>query len=248
MDKVFHERPRSSSAFKCEPKGYFKELDKAWKTQEFELPCFESNSPVRRYGWDHKESNNLISPIKRFLSSKVGEKWDGVWSEICTSLTFADVKRTVRQYVEGMVCLQTMMIDEVPHNSDGRCIYNKFYVHPTTGLLCESKTKKYSHNRRYIANYVAGKDAWHQFHLIDDFWYEITLERFPDDCVHLGWHNDYKDVLMHNRIGVSLADCVRRYGCYGYAVSKLQVNKRDIKKFKLWETELGIFHLQNKTA
>jgi hypothetical protein len=250
MHKVIVERPRTGGdgGKSDEPKGYKKKLERAMYN-DGDLPVFESSARRRRYGWEAKEFSERLGPLRKYLHSKLGESWDEVWSEICANLRCdSTVQSHVRDHVGWDVEKQVHFVNGEPHNLMGK-IYARFYVHPETGVLCENKRKKYNWNHQYPKKFVPGRTANHQYHIIDGVWYEVELAPFPKRVkTDYGWsHDTVHDVLLSrkkhfNNIwgGASRSDCQRQYGKEMYAVKKLQLNKKEIKKLKLWETDVGI--------
>lgn len=259
MAKILVERPRvgGNGGNSNEPKGYKKKLERALRNDGESLDSFESTSRHRKYGWDAKEFNENLAPLHRFLHTKIGCHWNEVWSEICENLRVDSVVQShVRDHVGFDVELNVVMINGEPYQAtrDGK-IYSRFYVNPDTGILCENTQRKYHYrNRKQLPQFVPGKDEWHQYRLIDNIWYEIKLaplpetKMFPDRYDRLNydcrWMNTVKDVLLTRSrfygFGASHTDCRRTYGNNVYAVNKRQLNSREIKKLKLWETEVGI--------
>lgn len=91
-----------------------------------------------------KYLSDHLDPLRRFLRSKVGQSWNGVYSELCQRLdnnTMAGqhVLSHVWDYIERHVEL----IDGIPYSKPywvsrrrlDRHYRDKFYVHPETGIL-----------------------------------------------------------------------------------------------------------------
>ena len=249
MDKVIVERPRTGGDHgkSDEPKGYKKKLNHAMTHAIRDENAdgtwnFESSSRKRKYGWDAKELNEHLSPLRRFLQSKVGEPWKDVYSEICENLRINNaVQSHVRDHVDSDVERNVVMVDGKPmHATKEYGIYSPFYVNPDTGILCKTNRKKFKW-KGHPKNYIETVDEFVQYHVIDGIWYAIQLAPFPEGLLVL-------DVMANARPPHGLAsvwtasrtECRNRYGKYVYGVSKRQLNGKDIKKYKLWETEVGI--------
>src|SRR6185437_5780755 len=86
MKHVIIDRPRTGGdgGKSIPPKGSKKRLQ---KTPLEDQPKYESNARRRVYGYDCKQLNEHLSPLRRWLHSQVGRNWDEVWSEICEGLS-----------------------------------------------------------------------------------------------------------------------------------------------------------------
>jgi hypothetical protein len=244
MSKVIVERPRTGGyGGKSKPlKGYKKRLDRQFKTDNCEeVLVFESNAPGRCYGWDCKQLSERLGPLRKFLQSRVGCLWNDVFSEICENIRITSaVQSHVRDHVDWEVEKNVTMIDGIPYDEKGFKVYERFYVHPDTGVLCANMDRRRYRNKPYIKPYVEGKDANHQYHCIKNVWYEVELVPFPKTVkTTYGWSNDFVKDALHKGSSHRY-DCQRRYGSEVYAISKRQLNGKEIKKLNLWETPQGI--------
>lgn len=59
-------------------------------------PSYLSSSRKRQYGYDSKNLNENLRPLKRFLKKSVGKKWDDVYSEIKSNV---DHRKTIGFHV-----------------------------------------------------------------------------------------------------------------------------------------------------
>jgi hypothetical protein len=89
MSKVIVERPRPGSGRRDLKHGRFKNLDFD------DMPSHEGMRASRRR-LDTRNFNENLSPLRRFLQSRVGRRWDDVYSEICQNL---DRSSTVQDHV-----------------------------------------------------------------------------------------------------------------------------------------------------
>src|SRR5690348_426069 len=110
MFKVIVERERFNSGMKKASKskivrGYYKGLMPSSKNVEDREDLEENGSMSylpskitgkKPWGYNAKELNENLNPLKRFITSKVGQKWDDVWSEICE---FINSDSTVQKHV-----------------------------------------------------------------------------------------------------------------------------------------------------
>ena len=120
----------------------------------------------RGRGRDHKDLNENLSALYRYLDKQVGRPWDKVYSEIVAvapnvNQTFAHIYTHVWQVVERHV----VMIDRKPHyhtagwrgrglvplQSYGR---PQYYVCPHSGLLKRAPVERARRHRREIDPYT----------------------------------------------------------------------------------------------
>lgn len=193
MARVIVERPRrgSRSATTKDPKGWKKrrlgrdcELD--------DLPTKESMSPRRKYGWDCKELNENLNPLKRFLERSVGRPWDKVFSEISEHIDMnSTVKRHIWQHVFDFVEQHTFMEDgkvwthgrwnkERAPIEDG---FVELYIHPVDRLLKKVKRPKgwvprWKRRHEKPVERVEGPNNT-QFHKVNGIWYIVHLRPIP---------------------------------------------------------------------
>lgn len=253
MSKVIVERPRigGDGGKSDEPKGYKKKLQKALNDESGDQTwSHESNAPRRKHGWGAKELSERLGPLRKFLRSKVGQHWDAVWSEICDNLRAENaVQSHVRDHVNWDVARDVIMVDGKPVNKNKEYgIYSPFYVNPETGILCETPKNKRRHKQNFSKRFVtSNNDDMIQYHIVDNVWYEIKLAPFPP-YVEDRWKRDVvNDILIRGSFGATRSDCARFYGRSNvYGVSKRQLNGKEIKKLKLWETDVGINALKEK--
>lgn len=141
MHKVLTERPRVGGSRGCEKYGRTRERG---TRGDFELlPSSEGMRPRRRGVW-RKEFSDLVSPLHRFLLSRVGRPWDDVFSEVCS---MHGLGSTVHWHLRRHVAFEVET--EVEVREDGQ-VYrtvspyqlgsifirgNLLYVCPRTGLL-----------------------------------------------------------------------------------------------------------------
>lgn len=248
MAKVIVERPRTGGdGGKSIPlKGTKKNLQ---RTDWEEMPAFQSNAPGRLYGYDRKQLNENLSPLHRFLRKNVGRPWNDVYSEICENIRVDNaVQSHVRDHVDMDVMTNVVMINGVPYDpTRSYPTWREFYVHPETGILCYYEHKRHRYNRKQ-QNYVDGKSENHQYHVVEGIWYEVELKDFPPRGKDPYWWYSEKCFDVVKKIRLDRSDCKRIYGREVYAVKKRQLNSKEIKKLKLWESEVGIRESKKKAA
>lgn len=106
--------------------------------------------PVSR-GRGGKYLNENLAPLRRFLQSRLGRRWDDVRGEICAVLNAnSAVQKHVLDHVKDMVEENAVLIDGRPHHTPGwggftlitRSRWGGFYVCPLTGALRVSTVRR----------------------------------------------------------------------------------------------------------
>ena len=181
MSKVIVERPRLGGG--ASRKGRVLDYD--------DLPSHEGMaSPHRRY-WGGKSLNENLSPLRRFLESRVGKYWPKVYAEICENLRPSNtIQQHVRDHVEGFVAVRTAIKDGVIWIHDGGRVRRldaggeRLYVHPTSQCLLRNKHwpgRRRAHERQQartaseIAERRRDLGGNRQLHKLRGCWFEVTL-------------------------------------------------------------------------
>ena len=135
MKKVLTERPRIGHG-----RSYHDIRARHTRADFDDLPSKEGmRRPYSSHDDERKEFNDLIGPLRRFLHSCRGRRWDDVWSEICAQLSNNTVDSHLKDHVLRDVDIHTRMIDDkVFVNTRWGGIREPvgLYVHPETGLVC----------------------------------------------------------------------------------------------------------------
>jgi hypothetical protein len=230
MAKVVVERPRTGGdgGRSIPIKGYKKRISR-------DLDGVKQESMKKPYGYNTKNLNEHLGPLRRFLRSRVGRPWDSVYSEICEHIRITSaVQSHVRDHVDMDVEKNVVMVGREPRTVIGNHpIYREFYVYK--GILRFRPHKAYRRSsRRPKPIEINGK----QYHLVNDVWFEVSLAPIPSDIKISYWHRVDGDVLF--RTTVTVNDCRKRYGRDVYAVAKRSLNGKEIKKLGLREILNGI--------
>ena len=121
----------------------------------------------RQYGWEAKQLNENLSPLKRFIESRVDQHWDKVYSEIRAHVRFENtvqqhILQHLWQYVErnavlnddGVACYPPpMSLWREGRRSGLQPIgFDSFFIHPTTGLLSRGKKTKQPRRKGHRPN------------------------------------------------------------------------------------------------
>lgn len=228
MAKVIVERPRVGGDKECGPKGDNKRRQRLGD----DAPSFES---MKSRWKSRKTLNENLSPLKRFLRSRVGQRWDDVFSEICAGIKLdSAVQKHVRDHVFDYVETNVSMVDGVPHDTRGRELwFEVVYVHPDTGILCATPPRK-----RYRWGGPRPKfeqvkvDRLTKHVKVDGLWYEVGFKDLPkalppDTVPEL-------DVILKQRAypspGGWRCEFSREWGAPIFATTKRQLNTREIKR------------------
>jgi hypothetical protein len=226
LNEIVIERPRRGMRISSKKvAGYKKALQKF--TEEAIVDGLLSPYLIKtrrrtKYFSDH------IAPLYRWLRSKVGQRWDDAYSELCLSLDSSTVTgRHVLSHVWDFVELNVVLIDGVPYRKDkqehplGRFCWtwkNQLYVNPETGILSiAEKTPKELPKKREDLVVI---DKYHHYRKLDDVWFLIVLKDLPP-------MSKVTDIVLKATINASIA--WQEYGSEVYAVSKQQCSKKEIK-------------------
>lgn len=227
MAKVIVERPRSGSSWTS------KRPRKRWhKYPMDEWPTKESHKRELR-GIRNKSLNENLAPLRRFLRSHVGKPWNEVNSEMRERINLnSAVQLHIWQHVQQYVCVDPVERDGKLLDNRGHELRRYFYVEPGSGILREvpfvRRIKKKSGPRPFIRI-----DRWTVCRKLDGVWFIVTLRPLPEDLTR-AW-----DVVFKQYCKQITEITLREFHCQdGYAVSKQQLNKKEIawlKSKQMWK-------------
>ena len=171
----------------------------------------------RPYGYDCKEFSDLLGPLRQFLISRVGRKWDDVYSEIRERLNPNSTAQIhILSHVDDMV-EPHVWIDESgqphskPHARWASLRGGEMYVHPLTGMLCRLPEGRAAWKRRKQADQDKKVIGDKELRRIDGIWYWVA-ETSEMVLIHDGNTERY---VVQNRL------------------AKRQVNRRDLRRHGL---------------
>lgn len=233
MAKVIVERPRrgsSSPNYIKGRKGYKKKLQKEG------LDCIQKESMAknRQFGYDSKELNEHLSPLKRYLMKQVGRPWDKVFSDICENIRLdSAVQSHVRDHVfdfvvtnvieeDGELYVKSRFFGLIPLENS----YELLYVCPKTGLLKKVKQKeKVKYKRENLGVEISGNT----YIRINGVWYEVELAETFDEAYDVIFATSYytRHTTLRTMKYYYTAKGQWKHG--QYAKSKRQLNSREIK-------------------
>ena len=154
----------------------------------------------RHYGWKSKSLNENFAPFLRFLRSRVGHRWDDVYSEVRSCLR---VDRAVDLHVVGHIkdflCTQTWRDDDgdlVGHREWGGPFFfdrslerwsraPKFYVDPDGVLRATPRRRPRRVPKLAARDDVVCKDGLASIRR-GGIWYALDLRRIERDDVRWG--------------------------------------------------------------
>lgn len=255
MKKVLTERPRHGRVF-----AYHDFRRRENRGDEDLLPsCQGMRRPFQDY-CKRKEFSDLLGPLKRYLLSCVGRRWDDVWSEVCTNVDANSVTgEHLRFHVDDLVTKDCVVVDgEV--REQGRWSFRNevdgLYVHPVDGVLrhsgprtnprrAERRRSKILDGYRYLVDghrlvpLEGGKERVVVRHgveeavLLDGIWYWVVFADAPVLRSHTKAGKD--GVTMQQITAVECRDLVTGKKTIGgrYRSGKRQMSARDLRRFEV---------------
>jgi hypothetical protein len=250
MYKVIVERPRVGGSRHRPDKGRL-----AQKLDHDVENCRRNESMKFRWRLNRKSLNENLNPLYRFIRSQLGRPWNDVFSEICEHISVnSTVQKHVRDHIDDFVCKHVTMVDGKPY-SVGRYskfapVWEDFYVHPDTGILCRSPQHEPFRFVPAQPDFEQVRvDEFHKYVKIDGLWFFVTFAPLPASMPEHGmppW-----DVVLrcwtvaspltastdlarrHWRVpsrAVPGRHFIEQWGAPIYAVAKRQANKREIRQ------------------
>lgn len=209
MAQIIIERPRGGWRYKT-PKGSRRRLQRG-------LDDGPRREGIKRiWGGGKKWLSEHLSPLRRFLLSRVGRPWDQVFAEICQHIRVdSAVQDHVRDHLWDSVERYVILVDGEPcfgggwrHGRPLRGSRTDLYVCPRTGLLRHVPAAALSCQCRRI------RGAWHL----------ITLSPIGAP------RHDVMDVLLGQRVSALGALRLRReYGGPYFALSMRQLTRTELR-------------------
>lgn len=134
MAKVVVERPRAGSKWRYK--------DRRPGLNRGDPEELHSNLSMRRpYGYERKKFTDLLGPLQGFIRSRVGRKWDDVYSEVCERIGGnSTVQLHILQHLFQFVSVKVVRLADGTLEERGRfwpqSIYpSEFFVDPDDGIL-----------------------------------------------------------------------------------------------------------------
>lgn len=228
MAKLLVERPRLNGGMKF-PRG----AEGAWRRVPLdERPRCESLKKTwHRQGGSLKMLNENLAPLYRFLRSRIGRRWDEVYSEICQRINRdCAVQLHIWQHLMWSVIRNPVDLERLGRYGSR----NSFYVDPATGLLQEIPNRwskrSWNESRRAAIEPLTVVFAGRHYKQIDEIWYEIEFAPIPD------YGQIWEAILRKWIILKKGSDAEQRnelrwlYGASVYAARKQQIGKHEIRR------------------
>ena len=244
MDKLLAERPRIGH----NDPNLDVQRGRAYTTRHREdleaLDDLPKRDSMKRFDWGWgKEFNENLNPLRRFLKSNVGRKWDDVYSELREHI---DPKSTIQNHIMQHLwhyVERDIVLDEEGHpckRSRWEGGYARlwksrygtaFYVHPLNGKLLEPPVHPKDPNRKpwgYDPNKWTASDGT-EFYRRNGIWFMWV-------SVYAGSDYDYES--RYGRDPVSGQYLYMPFpipGTWGkkYKTVEQQCSKKELKKYGL---------------
>lgn len=254
MSKVIVERARPGSSQhvarrlrRLDPK-----LIPISEDAEDPFPARISHARAAGLGRFRKRLNENLAPLRRYLHSQVGRRWDDIFSDISANIRLDNaVQKHVRDHVQDFVAVTTLLYDGKIFIVDrcGRLSSltdprrpSGLYVHPITGVLCRNdwrrarralRRREAAAKARVLAARMRVLAHDRQLHLLDDGnWWDVTLGTVPRITLVPGRTVTMVDVI--DRAGLSSLPRAERYDRYdAHAVAMRALSRREIKALAL---------------
>jgi hypothetical protein len=234
MAKVIVERPRLGGRYKYRQHRRELKCELDYALRKDNEDCVTPRESIR--GWavrnhEGKELNENLSPLRRFMLSRVGKVWDDVFSEICKVMDARSAcQNHIWQHAVDYVETKTFVHENGEIWYSPRYSYRSYnhrneeydgdlnrpikdsyavvYVDPCDGTLQAVPTKpRYRHNNKITHDYVV-IDKYLQAHRIHGFWYMIELADIPRSQ----WHSWSKKEVMEFELHKETKEACFLYG------------------------------------
>jgi hypothetical protein len=232
MAKVIVERPRLGGGV-----NFPRACDRGFRRADIaDGPRREGMRRPWIYTNMNKGLNEYLAPLRRFLLSNVGRPWNKVFSEISEHLSLdSAVQLHIWQHIQWEVCLKATRRGKVYFDTRGLVAHEAFVVDARSGLLRKNEQShrwRHHHYRRRSQptpspNFVAGVRG-RCYRRIEGIWYEFELAPIPSETRGL-----FDLVLKRKLSEVRREELIRIHGGPVYAVSKRQLNSKEIRRLKL---------------
>ena len=241
MAKIIVERPRPPIR---EPRGR--------DGRRFRNASDSSFLPMKAGYRDLKEFNENLRPLARYLARQVGRPWDAVYRDVRAVIDGrSTVQQHILQHLTQFVATHTRVVDgeliDVGAQILGiRRVSQPLYVHPRTALLLRNPDDlawRRRYRERLRADEKARESQWRelspttQLHRLFGEWFQVTIATLPQvpetrwDAVRRCRVSRPARTARYSREDRNSEKLYGRSGVY--AVSKRQLNAREIRAFEL---------------
>lgn len=229
LDRIVIERPRGGLRVSCKKvKGYKNALRRI--TREASEDGLLQPFVIKKKHWKSRYFSDNLSPLYRWLCSRIGQPWDWVYSELCYQLDTSTLSgQHILTHVWGFVERDVIIIDGIPYRKnacygkrsrldDRWGMRDNLYIHPETGILCIAK--KTPRKTAKKQDDVVECDRNRQYRKIDSIWYLVSF------C-YFSLRDRPFDILLNQHI--SFQQAIEEYGKRIYAFHKRHCTKKEIK-------------------
>lgn len=224
MSKVIVERERVKGVYgkTVDPFAYRFVPNQGWSEDDDDDIRHESMSLKRQHkvAGNYKRLNENLAPLKRFLQSRVGSKWNDVYSEIRSNI---NINSAVQLHILQHVSHYVKTAEEV---TDGLYRWYPFFV-DEKGILCKTKYNKRqkmsvlpSVSEHLVYGYEVKVDKFNRYPVyakLRDIWFRVSwggelFDVYDRDgtwaslCKHDWKYNEFDLILKESR------QEVKRYG------------------------------------
>jgi hypothetical protein len=203
-----------------------------------------------RAAYDHRELNENLNPLRRYLRTQVGRPWSKVFSEICATIDRRNtVQQHIHQHIDQFIATRVGLRDgRLIDFTNGRCLplngsqYQELYVDPRSGLIrltnsdSNWKRERAERRHRHEADVAARRRVLDDHTLllnVKDVWFRVEIATLPTAVVSGRSEARFDVVLGRFTAFRPDVDGGHRRHLYGsethYAVSKRQSGKRELK-------------------
>ena len=251
MSKVIVEAPRLGGGARKHPRPGGGSKKHRALVADREAPLHQG---MRRAHKDRKGFNEHLSPLRRFLESRVGKHWPKIYAEICEHLRpSSTVQQHVLDHLDDFVAVRTSIKDGVIWVHDDGHVHRldeggvQLYVHPVSRCLLRNKhwpgwRRAYEKERARVAAEIAARRRdlgdYRQLHKLKGCWFEVTLapiesRRQTFAKPHGSETRLVKGTRRDEVIDAGLSD-LSRFELYGrfdvFAVAKRQLSGRELRE------------------
>lgn len=240
MDKLLAEHPRVHHS---EPNMHVlrerKYISRYRKDPEA-LDLLPKTDPMKRFDWGWgKEFGEYLAPLRRFLKSNVGRKWDDVYSELREHVNpGSTVQNHIMQHLWHYI-QKDVVLDEEGHpcvKSRWEGGYSRlwksrygslFYVHPLSRKLLEPPTHPKDPNRKprgYDPDKWTASDG-REFQRLNGIWFGVKK-------VYVGRDYEY-NCSYDSTVGCNILTPIPGTFEKRYREESYQLSKKELKKYGL---------------
>jgi hypothetical protein len=158
------------------------------------------DGPIRlgmRAGYDSRELNENLAPLRRYLHAQIGRPWNKVFSEVCAGIDRRNtVQQHIHQHIRDFIAIDVdvregRLVDLAARwgflrRDSG--ISQELYVDPRTGLIRLNRNYRSwrydtaKHRRREIAQIAMRRRVVNErtfLLLLNDIWFRVETDVLP---------------------------------------------------------------------